>query len=145
MSKPLARYADDDDLDKTLKQKEISGLDPMLEYINRKKRKKEAKEGKGNFLPNIYQVSFFFSFNFINVSNPLLKNFQAHFVFTVHHTLCPFFRSLIAKKNQKTSAEKNNRNSNYKIDWVKDLLKRMEKKTAKREMLFFSINEIRIY
>ncbi|KAK7579727.1 hypothetical protein V9T40_000356 [Parthenolecanium corni] len=63
MSKPLARYADDDDLDKTLKQKEISGLDPMLEYINRKKRKKEAKEGKvtrpqykGSWPPNRFNI-----------------------------------------------------------------------------------------
>lgn len=64
MSKPLARYADDDDLDKTLKRKEISGLDPMLEYINRKKRKKEAKEGKGNFLCDYcrYKLRFYFAF-----------------------------------------------------------------------------------
>lgn len=65
MSKPLARYADDDDLDKTLKQKEISGLDPMLEYIHRKKRKKEAKEGKGNLLRNYYRYKFRFSPRFI--------------------------------------------------------------------------------
>lgn len=48
MSKPLARYADDEDLDTHLKQKEIESLDPMLEYIQAKKRKKETKEGKGN-------------------------------------------------------------------------------------------------
>lgn len=46
MSKPLARYADDDDLDKFLREQERSE-DPMFEYFQRKKMKKEAKEGKG--------------------------------------------------------------------------------------------------
>lgn len=46
MSKPLARYADDDDLDKFLREQERSE-DPMFDYFKRKKMKKEAKEGKG--------------------------------------------------------------------------------------------------
>lgn len=41
MSKPLARYADDADLDKELREKEIEG-DTMLEYI----KQKQIKEGK---------------------------------------------------------------------------------------------------
>ena len=35
MSKPLARYADDDDLDKFLKAQDREG-DPMLDYIRSK-------------------------------------------------------------------------------------------------------------
>lgn len=41
MSKPLARYADDADLDRTLREQEREG-DPMLEYI----KQKQIKEGK---------------------------------------------------------------------------------------------------
>lgn len=41
MSKPLARYADDADLDKRLREQEREG-DPMLEYI----KQKQIKEGK---------------------------------------------------------------------------------------------------
>lgn len=41
MSKPLARYADDVDLDKRLREQEREG-DPMLEYI----KQKQIKEGK---------------------------------------------------------------------------------------------------
>lgn len=41
MSKPLARYADDADLDKILREQEREG-DPMLEYI----KQKQIKEGK---------------------------------------------------------------------------------------------------
>ncbi|XP_066156844.1 BUD13 homolog [Euwallacea fornicatus] len=46
MSKPLARYADDEDLEKYLKEQEREG-DPMLKYIRQKKKKKNViKEGK---------------------------------------------------------------------------------------------------
>lgn len=41
MNKPLARYADDADLDKQLREQERQG-DPMLEYI----KQKQVKEGK---------------------------------------------------------------------------------------------------
>lgn len=41
MSKPLARYADDADLDKELRDQEREG-DPMLRYI----KQKQIKEGK---------------------------------------------------------------------------------------------------
>jgi len=41
MSKPLARYADDADLDKRLREQKIIG-DPMLEYI----KQKQILEGK---------------------------------------------------------------------------------------------------
>lgn len=41
MHKPLARYADDADLDKELREQEREG-DPMLKYI----KQKQIKEGK---------------------------------------------------------------------------------------------------
>lgn len=45
MSKPLARYADDPDLEKYLKEKEREG-DPMLAYIRKKKKKAAIESGK---------------------------------------------------------------------------------------------------
>lgn len=45
MSKPLARYADDEDLERFLKEQEREG-DPMLAYIRKKKKKKMIEEGK---------------------------------------------------------------------------------------------------
>lgn len=50
MHKPLARYADDADLDKELREQEREG-DPMLEYI----KQKQIKEGKRK--PGIYNRS----------------------------------------------------------------------------------------
>lgn len=44
MSKPLARYADDQDLEKYLKEQERDG-DPMLDYIRKKKKKKKVEAG----------------------------------------------------------------------------------------------------
>ncbi|KAI4474225.1 hypothetical protein M0804_014959 [Polistes exclamans] len=60
VSKPLARYADDADLDKALREQEKEG-DPMLEYI----RNKKIKEGKikpdelryqGSYMPNRFGI-----------------------------------------------------------------------------------------
>ncbi|KAK0161802.1 hypothetical protein PV327_008216 [Microctonus hyperodae] len=60
MSKPLARYADDKDLDAQLRAVEREG-DPMLEYI----KQKQIKEGKrepdrpnyqGSFMPNRFGI-----------------------------------------------------------------------------------------
>ena len=45
MSKPLARYADDEDLERMLKARERDG-DPMLAYVQKKRTKVEAVEGK---------------------------------------------------------------------------------------------------
>lgn len=56
ISKPLARYADDADLDKALREQEKEG-DPMLEYI----RKKKIKEGK--IKPGELYTFFFFLAN----------------------------------------------------------------------------------
>jgi len=42
MSKPLARYADDEDLDQHLRDQEREG-DPMLEYIRSKKTQDTTK------------------------------------------------------------------------------------------------------
>lgn len=62
MSKPLARYADDEDLDKYLKEQEREG-DPMLAYIRKKKKKLVVEEGKpvkpeymGEFMPNRFGI-----------------------------------------------------------------------------------------
>lgn len=44
MSKPLARYADDEDLEKYLKDQEREG-DPMLQYIRKKKKDKAIASG----------------------------------------------------------------------------------------------------
>ena len=45
MSKPLARYADDEDLDAQLKDREREG-DPMLAFLAKKKAKKEKKSSE---------------------------------------------------------------------------------------------------
>ncbi|XP_043516575.1 BUD13 homolog isoform X1 [Frieseomelitta varia] len=60
MSKPLARYADDADLDKRLREQEREG-DPMLEYIKQKqikegKRKPDQPKYEGSFMPNRFGV-----------------------------------------------------------------------------------------
>ncbi|XP_032686791.1 BUD13 homolog [Odontomachus brunneus] len=60
MNKPLARYADDADLDKQLREQEREG-DPMLAYI-KEKRIKEGKEKpdppkyQGSFAPNRFSI-----------------------------------------------------------------------------------------
>lgn len=54
MSKPLARYADDEDLEKYLKEQEREG-DPMLNYIRKKRKKKNIESG----LPGIKNIYFY--------------------------------------------------------------------------------------
>ncbi|KAJ1521479.1 hypothetical protein ONE63_003147 [Megalurothrips usitatus] len=58
MSKPLARYADDADLDSYLREQDREG-DPMLEYL-RNKKKEETKSNlpvyQGSFPPNRYNI-----------------------------------------------------------------------------------------
>lgn len=44
MSKPLARYADDKDLDSYLKEQDREG-DPMLEYLRNKKKEETKSKG----------------------------------------------------------------------------------------------------
>ncbi|CAH2002937.1 unnamed protein product [Acanthoscelides obtectus] len=62
MNKPLARYADDTDLEKHLKEQEREG-DPMLDYIKKKKKKKNIEAGipekpvfMGEFMPNRFGI-----------------------------------------------------------------------------------------
>ncbi|XP_066589750.1 BUD13 homolog [Prorops nasuta] len=60
MSKPLARYADDADLDRRQREQEREG-DPMLEYIKQKqikegKRRPDAPKYEGSFMPNRYGI-----------------------------------------------------------------------------------------
>ncbi len=45
MSKPLARYKDDNDLDELLKTRERAG-DPMLEFMQKTKSKSKNKQGE---------------------------------------------------------------------------------------------------
>ena len=45
VDKPLARYRDDEDLEKMLKDQERED-DPMLAYMKHKKKKQDVKEGK---------------------------------------------------------------------------------------------------
>ncbi|EZA58094.1 BUD13-like protein [Ooceraea biroi] len=60
MSKPLARYADDADLDRELREQEREG-DPMLKYIKQKqikegKRKPDPPQYRGSYAPNRFGV-----------------------------------------------------------------------------------------
>lgn len=54
MNKPLARYADDADLDKELREQEREG-DPMLEYI-KQKQIKEGKRKPGMYIRDINSI-----------------------------------------------------------------------------------------
>jgi pre-mRNA-splicing factor CWC26 len=58
MSKPLARYKNDADLDQMLKERERAE-DPMLAFMQKKKAKQNVIAGKkgntsGGFLPQVY-------------------------------------------------------------------------------------------
>ncbi|KAK4873221.1 hypothetical protein RN001_015250 [Aquatica leii] len=62
MNKPLARYADDEDLERYLREQERDG-DPMLDYIRKKRRKNDVESGKpikpkfeGEFMPNRFGI-----------------------------------------------------------------------------------------
>ncbi|KRT78260.1 hypothetical protein AMK59_7037 [Oryctes borbonicus] len=62
MNKPLARYADDEDLERHLKEMEREG-DPMLQYLRKKRQKQDIEAGKpskpkfeGEFMPNRYAI-----------------------------------------------------------------------------------------
>ncbi|XP_011159786.1 BUD13 homolog [Solenopsis invicta] len=60
MNKPLARYADDADLDKELREQDREG-DPMLEYIKQKqikegKRKPDPPQYQGSYAPNRFGI-----------------------------------------------------------------------------------------
>lgn len=58
VSKPLARYADDKDLDQHLRNQEREG-DPMLEYIRSKKTQDTTRSKpkyEGSFLPNRFGI-----------------------------------------------------------------------------------------
>lgn len=57
MSKPLARYADDADLDSYLKDQDREG-DPMLEYLQNKK--KEQSKNKRIHITTFFPISFDF-------------------------------------------------------------------------------------
>ena len=58
MSKPLARYVDDEDRDKHLRDKELTD-DPMLAYVKKKKMKEKVADAKSRgeevFLKPLYK------------------------------------------------------------------------------------------
>ncbi|XP_033334419.2 uncharacterized protein LOC117225190 isoform X2 [Megalopta genalis] len=73
MSKPLARYADDADLDKRLRDQEREG-DPMLEYIKQKqikegKRKPDRPTYEGSFMPNRFGIKPGYRWDGVDRSN----------------------------------------------------------------------------
>ena len=63
VDKPLARYRDDEDLEKMLKDQERED-DPMLAYMKQKKKKQDVKEGKkGLCLGNCKYRNFICPYN----------------------------------------------------------------------------------
>ncbi|XP_031847694.1 uncharacterized protein LOC116433597 isoform X2 [Nomia melanderi] len=73
MSKPLARYADDADLDKRLREQEREG-DPMLEYIKQKqikegKRKPDRPTYEGSYMPNRFGIKPGYRWDGVDRSN----------------------------------------------------------------------------
>lgn len=57
MNKPLARYADDEDLEKHLKEMERDG-DPMLQYLRKKRKKQDVETGKPGKFPIFLELKF---------------------------------------------------------------------------------------
>ncbi|XP_044730166.1 BUD13 homolog [Chrysoperla carnea] len=79
MSKPLARYANDEDLESFLKEQEREG-DPMLEYI-RKQNKTEKQDDKpskpkyeGAFMPNRFGIPPGYRWDGVDRSNGYESN-----------------------------------------------------------------------
>lgn len=81
MSKPLARYADDEDLEKMLREREREG-DPMLAFIRSKKVVQATQEGrprkekpsyKGSFPPNRFGLRPGYRWDGVNRSNGFEK------------------------------------------------------------------------
>uniref|UniRef100_A0A1B6DQY3 BUD13 homolog n=1 Tax=Clastoptera arizonana TaxID=38151 RepID=A0A1B6DQY3_9HEMI len=82
MSKPLARYADDKDLDNFLKAQEREG-DPMLDYIKRKQGEAIALSGKkpqyqGSFAPNRFGIHPGHRWDGVDRSNGYEKKWFTH-------------------------------------------------------------------
>jgi len=69
MNKPLARYADDADLDKQLREQEREG-DPMLKYI-KQKQIKEGKRKPGNKNRSIFLRVVYLNKN-LSINNALI-------------------------------------------------------------------------
>ncbi|XP_055624835.1 BUD13 homolog [Toxorhynchites rutilus septentrionalis] len=79
MSKPLARYANDEDLDDYLKKQERDG-DPMLNYMRSKKKDKDRQEGrpekplyKGSFADNRFGIRPGYRWDGVDRSNGFEK------------------------------------------------------------------------
>ncbi|KAL3284742.1 hypothetical protein HHI36_018887 [Cryptolaemus montrouzieri] len=75
MSKPLARYADDEDLERYLKEQEWEG-DPMAHLVRKKKKKKDIEAGKpskpkymGDFMPNRFGIAPGYRWDGVDRSN----------------------------------------------------------------------------
>ncbi|GAB1864282.1 BUD13 homolog [Camponotus japonicus] len=73
INKPLARYADDADLDKQLREQEREG-DPMLKYIKQKqikegKRKPDTLQYRGSYAPNRFGITPGYRWDGVDRSN----------------------------------------------------------------------------
>lgn len=75
MDKPFARYADDEDLERYLKEQDREG-DPMLDYIRKKRRRNDIETGKpvkqqfeGEFMPNRFGIRPGHRWDGVNRSN----------------------------------------------------------------------------
>ncbi|KAK5640575.1 hypothetical protein RI129_011386 [Pyrocoelia pectoralis] len=75
MNKPFARYADDEDLERYLREQEREG-DPMLDYIRKKKKRNDIEAGKpmkqqfeGEFMPNRFGIRPGHRWDGVNRSN----------------------------------------------------------------------------
>lgn len=80
-SKPLARSADDDDLQQHLKQQERLD-DPMLEYMRKKKKDEDRKKGvmempkyQGQFADNRYNIPPGYRWDGVDRSNGYEKKY----------------------------------------------------------------------
>lgn len=78
MTKPFARYADDEDLEKYLKEQEREG-DPMLAYIRKKKKKEAVESGKpGTLINYIFIINDFYLSKYANCDSMLSKKYNKH-------------------------------------------------------------------
>ncbi|XP_069678591.1 BUD13 homolog [Periplaneta americana] len=81
MSKPLARYADDEDLEQHLRNQEREG-DPMLEYIRSKKTEEDTTKSKpkykGSYLPNRFGIPPGYRWDGVDRSNGYEKKWFEH-------------------------------------------------------------------
>ena len=89
VDKPLARYRDDVDLDKMLKDQERDD-DPMLAYMKQKKAKQNVMEGKKGLCLLAINLDFVYIIvtnnYYLPILNTLHLNISMHILHTVLYT-----------------------------------------------------------